>query len=165
MHSGQCAESRPRAISLSCAPCARKAAMLVCLHRRTLCRAVAAKDAAVAWQWTNQNMAGLAFAEKQAGVHGHFKLGGMATFGARQSRVRLDFVATGGGSCHLVLSLFDQCSIGRFLSEALEPSMYSRTSSRARCKRLLTAPGCSPRRLEISAMVSSSKSRSSTTSR
>lgn len=44
-------------------------------------------------------------------------------------------------------------------------SMYSRTSSRARCSRLLTAPGCSTKRREISPMVSSSKSRSRTTSR
>ena len=78
---------------------------LVFLHRRALCRAVAAKDAAVAWQWANQNMAGLAFAEKQAGVRGHFKLGSMATIRACQSRACLDLVTTGGGSYHLVLSL------------------------------------------------------------
>jgi hypothetical protein len=48
---------------------------------------------------------------------------------------------------------------------ASPPSKYSRTRARARCSRLLTAPGGSPSRSAISAMVSSSKSRSSTTSR
>ena len=68
------------------------------LYWRTRNRAVAAKDAAVAWQWPKQNMTSVAFAKKQAGVGGHFKLCGMATCGACQSRARLDLLAT--GLCH-----------------------------------------------------------------
>lgn len=51
-------------------------------------------------------MAGLALAEEKAGFRGHFMLGGMATFGARQSRTRFDIVALSGGNCHLDLNPF-----------------------------------------------------------
>lgn len=138
------------------------------LHGRALHRAVAAKHAAIARQRTNPCMTALARVKEKTRVRGHIKLNRVATRRTGQCRAQLNLNWVGPEMAHDVLTSGTpgcHAPVGGECGATSWSSMYSRTNSRARCNRLLTAPCGSFRRCAISAIVNSSKSRSNTTSR